>query len=66
MKGVRYYTRCEFEIIDALKNKYSVSDLCRIMNVNQSGYYKWCRRKGTLNRKETEDFKAVSICNIFF
>ena len=29
------------------------------MNVNRSGYYKWCKRKGSLNRYE-QDRKILS------
>ena len=42
-----------------LKDKYSIANLCKIMNVNRSGYYKWCKRKGSLNRYE-EDRKILS------
>ena len=37
-----------------LKDKYSIVDLCKIMNVNRSGYYKWRQRKGVLNRYEQD------------
>ena len=37
-----------------MKEKYSVSELCRIMNVNRSGYYKWKHRQNTKNRYETD------------
>ena len=42
-----------------LKEKYSIANLCKIMNVNRSGYYKWSKRKGSLNRYE-EDRKILS------
>ena len=35
-----------------MRGKYPVDFLCRLMDVNRSGYYKWRRRKGTANRYE--------------
>ena len=40
-KGIRYYIRQEYEIIDELKSKHTVVDLCKMMSVSKSGYYKW-------------------------
>jgi len=37
-----------------LKDRYPVAELCREMNVNRSGYYKWRTRKGTKNRYEKD------------
>ena len=34
--------------------KYPVDFLCRIMDVNRSGYYKWKTRQGQLNRYEKD------------
>ena len=34
--------------------KYPVDFLCRIMDVNRSGYYKWRSRQGKLNRYEQD------------
>ena len=33
---------------------YPVAELCRQMNVNRSGYYKWCARRGVKNRYEKD------------
>ncbi len=33
-------------------DKYSVSELCSIYGVSRSGYYKWVKRNGQLNRYE--------------
>ncbi len=35
-----------------MKEKYPVDFLCRIMDVNRSGYYKWKNRQGQQNRYE--------------
>ena len=37
-----------------LKDRYPVAELCREMNVNRSGYYKWRTRKGTKNQYEKD------------
>ena len=37
-----------------LKDRYPVAELCREMNVNRSGYYKWAARKGTKNQYEKD------------
>lgn len=38
--------------VEAESLEHAVSDLCRIYEVSRSGYYKWLRRKGTLNSFE--------------
>ena len=40
--------------MDILKSEYPISELCRVMNVNRSGYYKWRNRKGTKNKYEKD------------
>lgn len=45
-------------MIETLRTKYPVKSLCTIMSVNPSGYYKWRKRKDTLNRYES---KRVSL-----
>ena len=51
----------EFQIIDQLKDKYSVLELCRVMHVNRSGYYKWKARQGSKNiyEKNRDDLIAL-------
>ena len=51
-QGIRYWQRKDYEIIEEMREKYPVDFLCRLMDVNRSGYYKWRQRKGTLNRYE--------------
>ena len=41
-------------MIDILKDQYPIIELCRAMNVNRSGYYKWAARKGTKNQYEKD------------
>ena len=49
------------EVIEELKAKYPVDFLCRIMGVNRSGYYKWRRRKGKLNRYEKDRIELTRL-----
>ena len=37
-----------------LKGQYPVTELCREMDINRSGYYKWAARKGMKNRYEQD------------
>lgn len=41
-------------MINILSIHYPVAELCRQMNVNRSGYYKWCARKGKKNQYEKD------------
>lgn len=41
-------------MINILSMNYPVSELCRQMNVNRSGYYKWCARRGKKNQYEKD------------
>ena len=42
------------EIVETLREKYSVVFLCKIMGVSKSGYYRWRGRKGKPNRYEQD------------
>ncbi len=44
--------RQEYEIAEALKVKYPIGLLLKVMYINPSGYYKWIHRKDTPNRYE--------------
>ena len=57
-QGIRYWQRKDYEVIEEMREKYPVDFLCRLMDVNRSGYYKWRQRKGTLNRYEAESDRA--------
>ena len=44
--SIRSFKTEEFEVIDALSREYEVKELCELMGVSCSGYYKWpVRRK---------------------
>ena len=53
-QGVRFFKRCEYEIIYSLKDKYGVKFLCEVMLVNRSGYYKRLAGKDKPNRYEKD------------
>lgn len=50
--GIRFLLRSDYEIIEKLSSEFPVKTLCKIMNVNRSGYYKWKARKEAPNRYE--------------
>lgn len=51
-KGVRFYIRCEYQIIEYFSKDYSISYLCKLLNVSKSVYYKWKYRKYNPSLKE--------------
>jgi putative transposase len=53
--------RQEYKIAEALKVKYPVSILLKIMDLNPSGYYKWLERKDKPNRYEQNRFDLTSL-----
>jgi len=46
-----------------LSQDYNIESLCETMNVSRSGYYKWLKRKDTLNRYELqrENLKEIVL-----
>ena len=57
---------CKFEIIhdtlEAIENRLSVSELCRIAGVSRSGYYNWLASAAVRDEKEIQD-KAENYFN---
>ena len=45
-----------------LSNKYSINSLCKFMNINRSGFYKWLNRRFNPSQKE---INRNSACNVF-
>lgn len=43
--GVCSFKNEEFKIVDMLSQEYPVKDICKMMGVSRSGYYKWLRRE---------------------
>ncbi|MFV3056362.1 IS3 family transposase [Clostridium botulinum] len=64
-QGIRYFRRSEYEIIDSMKDKYPINQLCKLMDVNRSGYYKWKSRQGLKNQyKKKRDILTALLKEI--
>ena len=51
-KGLRYYTRLEYQIVAELSYRYDDIVLCKAMNVSRSGFYKWQKRVNHPSHKD--------------
>lgn len=59
--GVHSFKAKEFEIVELLPRDYEVQELCSLMGVSRSGYYKWKKRdKSTRDLKREEVIALVS------
>ena len=59
--GVHSFKAEEFEIVELLSRDYEVQELCSLMGVSRSGYYKWKKRdKSTRDLKREEVIALVS------
>lgn len=52
----------KFEIIDSMKDKYSIKLLCKVANASRSGYYAWKHRKQIDKHKELKE-KILNVYN---
>lgn len=52
----------EYQVIYDLSNRYSINSLCKAININRSGYYKWLKRK---IQPSIREFNRISACEIF-
>ena len=52
----------EYEVIFELSNKYSINYLCKVMNINRSGFYKWLSRR---SNPSTREINRNDACRIF-
>jgi len=53
--------RQEYETAEALKVKYPLSLLLKLMDINPSGYYKWLKRKDKPNRYEQNRLDLTAL-----
>ena len=60
-KGIHYYKQQEYKIIEKLSKIYSINNLCILMGVNRSGYYKWIKRKNNPSKKTIQIEKRYLI-----
>ena len=59
--GVHSFKAEEFEIVELLSRDYEVQELCSLMGVSRSGYYKWRKRdKSTRDLRREEVIALVS------
>ena len=59
--GVHSFKAEEFEIVELLSRDYEIQELCSLMGVSRSGYYKWKKRdKGARDLKREEVIALVS------
>lgn len=54
----------KFEFISAEKANFSVSALCKILEVSSSGYYAWCNRKPC--QRKIDDAALLEIIKVIF
>lgn len=52
----------KFEIIDSMKDKYSIKLLCKVANASRSGYYAWKHRKQIDIHNDLKD-KILNVYN---
>ncbi|XMB68063.1 IS3 family transposase [Mycoplasmatota bacterium zrk1] len=53
-QGKKKIIQSEYSIINELSVESNIKSLCKYMGVSRSGYYKWGKRKGKLNRYEQD------------
>lgn len=49
----------EYEIVDSLSASYNIKELCEVMNVSRSGYYKWKNRVKSNQEKKREELISI-------
>ena len=53
-KGIHQFKQFEFEIIYKLSSEFLIRKLCKIMDVNRSGFYKWRNRMNNISPKKLQ------------
>ncbi|TQO57008.1 IS3 family transposase, partial [Paraclostridium bifermentans] len=49
-------------VIKSMSSKYSISTLCKLVNLSRSGYYKWLKRTSKLTDRDIQD--SIIKCHI--
>ena len=57
--GICSFKAEEFEIVDLLSRDYDVQDLCTLMGISRSGYYKWKKRDKSDRDIKREEMVAL-------
>ena len=59
--GIHQFKQFEFEIIYKLSNDFPVQKLCKIMDVNRSGFYKWRNRMNNVSSKKLQRNNDIEL-----
>ncbi|EJL6392653.1 IS3 family transposase [Vibrio vulnificus] len=52
----------KYEFIESYVGEYSISLMCRTLEVNRGGYYKWCHHTPSERSKRRERFEQLVMC----
>lgn len=52
--SIRSFKTEEYEVIDVLSREYDIKELCELMGISRSGYYKW-KNRGKSSREKKRD-----------
>jgi putative transposase len=50
-----------FQVVDELRHRHSVKDLCKFLGVSRSGYYRYLARKNKLGKDKEFEEKILYI-----
>ncbi|HFQ5371474.1 TPA: IS3 family transposase [Vibrio vulnificus] len=59
---LREAARVKYEFIESYTGEYSISLMCRTLEVSRGGYYKWCRHTPSERSKRRERFEQLVMC----
>ncbi|MFW1373497.1 IS3 family transposase, partial [Vibrio parahaemolyticus] len=52
----------KYEFIESYVGEYSISLMCRTLEVSRGGYYKWCQHTPSERSKRRERFERLVMC----
>ncbi|HHP0483002.1 TPA: IS3 family transposase [Vibrio campbellii] len=52
----------KYEFIESYVGEYSISLMCRTLEVSRGGYYKWCHHTPSERSKRRERFEQLVMC----
>ncbi|EGQ8047408.1 IS3 family transposase [Vibrio parahaemolyticus] len=59
---LREAARVKYEFIESYTGEYSISLMCRTLEVSRGGYYKWCHHTPSERSKRRERFEQLVMC----
>lgn len=60
-QGVHYFIQREYQVVLELSTLFSVKRLCKIMDINRSGFYKWKYRLSHPSTKSLARAKNIEL-----